>query len=589
MRIFKNVPIKIKALLPVTILSVILITAMVVSMNGMDNMLEASEEISQNYAASIEELGAISESFESLHRVIFAHCIATTSDQQRNLENEYTTLLETITADCEAYYQKLDVGEETELFESFQTNLEEYLAKYDIAIMYSSMNQDDMAASVANGQLTTIRDSIRADLDAMVVKNEEAMNAAIANNEAVYHAAVATTNAFAVVGVVIMVIGWFISIVEILRPIDKANKEIGAIVENIENRQGDLTARITIVGKDEIAKLGVAINKFIETLQEIMSKITDDSQELDEIVTVVSSNVATANESSCDISAVMQELSASMEEVSATVTNVNANTDDVGSHVKEIADASTELYRYANEMKQRAQELEQTAVDNKQETSDKIESILTSLKKAMEDSKSVDKVNDLTNQILSISSQTNLLALNASIEAARAGEAGKGFAVVADEIRQLADSSREAANNIQNITGMVTIAVKDLIENSDAIVEYVNSNVLPDYDNFVSSGKQYKDDAAHVNEVVGQFNDMTENLSQLVDSITDAINGIALAVEESTNGVSTAAMNTNDLVKEINQISEQMEHNSQIAGELKSEADRFVKLQEEGSTETVEE
>lgn len=589
MRIFKNIPIKIKALLPVTLLSVILITAMVVSMNGMDNMLEASEEISQNYAASIEELGAISESFESLHRVIFAHCIATTSDQQRNLENEYTTLLETITADCEVYYQKLDEGEEIELFESFQTNLEEYLAKYDIAIMYSSMNQDDMAASVANGQLTTIRDSIRADLDAMVVKNEEAMNAAIANNEAVYHAAVATTNTFAVVGVVIMVIGWFICIVEILRPIDKANKEIGAIVENIEARQGDLTARITIVGKDEIAKLGVAINKFIETLQEIMSKITDDSQELDEIVTMVSSNVATANESSCDISAVMQELSASMEEVSATVTNVNANTDDVGSHVKEIADASTELYRYANEMKQRAQELEQTAVDNKQETSDKIESILTSLKKAMEDSKSVDKVNDLTNQILSISSQTNLLALNASIEAARAGEAGKGFAVVADEIRQLADSSREAANNIQNITGMVTIAVKDLIENSDAIVEYVNSNVLPDYDNFVSSGKQYKDDAAHVNEVVGQFNDMTENLSQLVDSITDAINGIALAVEESTNGVSTAAMNTNDLVKEINQISEQMEHNSQIAGELKSEADRFVKLQEEGNTETVEE
>ncbi len=588
MRIFKNIPIKIKALLPITILSVILIVAMVVTMGSMDNMLAASEEISQNYAASIEELGTISENFESLHRVIFAHCIATTSDQQRRLEDEYNELLEELRIGCEVFAQKLDAGEETTLFETFQTHMEEYLAKYDIAIMYSSMNQDDMAASVANGQLTTTRDLIRADLDAMVVNNETAMDNAIAYNETVYHASVATTNTFAVIGVIIMIIGWFVSIVEIVRPLDKANKEIGTIVENIEARQGDLTARVTVIGKDEIAKLGIAINKFIETLQGIMSKITSGSEDLNEIVTVVSQNVATANESSCDISAVMQELSASMEEVSATVANVNENTTDVDGHVKKLAGASAELYRYANEMKQRAQELEQTAVDNKQVTSDKIEGILTSLKKAMEDSKSVDKVNSLTNEILSISGQTNLLALNASIEAARAGEAGKGFAVVADEIRQLADSSKEAANNIQSITLMVTKAVKDLIENSDAIVEYVNDSVLPDYDSFVDSGKQYRNDAAHVNEVVGQFNDMAENISQLVGSITDAVNGIALAVEESTNGVTTAAMNTNDLVKEINQINEQMEHNSQIAGDLKAEADRFVKL-EETERETVEE
>ncbi len=580
MRIFKNIPIKIKALLPTTILSVILIVAMVVTTSSMDNMLAASEEISQNYAVSIEEIGAISENFESLHRVIFAHCIATTSEQQRRLEKEYNELLEELQADCGVFAEKLDDGEETALFEEFQTHMEEYLAKYDIAIMYSSMNQDEMAASVANGQLTTTRELIRADLDSMVMNNETAMDMAIAYNETVYHASLATTNTFAVVGIIIMIIGWFISIVEIVRPLDKANKEIGVIVDNIEARQGDLTARITVVGKDEVAKLGVAVNKFIETLQGIMGKIANDSEELNEIVTVVSRNVATANESSCDISAVMQELSASMEEVSATVANVNENTTDVDTHVKQLAGASGELYKYANEMKQRAQELEQTAVDNKQDTSNTIERILTSLKQAMEDSKSVDKVNSLTNEILSISSQTNLLALNASIEAARAGEAGKGFAVVAEEIRQLADSSKEAANNIQSITLMVTKAVKDLIENSDAIVEYVNNRILPDYDSFVDSGKQYKDDAAHVNEVVGQFNDMSENISQLVGSITDAVNGIALAVEESTNGVTTAAMNTNDLVKEINQINGQMEHNSQIAGDLKLEADRFVKLQE---------
>ena len=97
-----------------------------------------------------------------------------------------------------------------------------------------------------------------------------------------------------------------------------------------------------------------------------------------------------------------------------------------------------------------ADSLAKSADENKRTTDEMVGNIVGTLKKAIEDSKSVERVNELTGEILNISSQTNLLALNASIEAARAGEAGKGFAVVADEIRQLADSSRDTANNIQD-------------------------------------------------------------------------------------------------------------------------------------------
>ena len=96
-------------------------------------------------------------------------------------------------------------------------------------------------------------------------------------------------------------------------------------------------------------------------------------------------------------------------------------------------------------MKVRANELEETAVKNGDNANQIISEIVESLENAIEESKSVDKVNDLTMDILNISSQTNLLALNASIEAARAGEAGKGFAVVADQIRNLAEQSAKSA------------------------------------------------------------------------------------------------------------------------------------------------
>lgn len=103
-----------------------------------------------------------------------------------------------------------------------------------------------------------------------------------------------------------------------------------------------------------------------------------------------------------------------------------------------------------------------------------------------------EKINELTNNILNIASQTNLLALNASIEAARAGEAGRGFAVVADEIRNLAENSRDTANDIQNISVLVTEAVRVLSENAEEMLKFVGTDVIKDYDGFVDVVNQYQ-------------------------------------------------------------------------------------------------
>lgn len=167
------------------------------------------------------------------------------------------------------------------------------------------------------------------------------------------------------------------------------------------------------------------MNVFLDTLQEVLGKIATNSNAIGDVVQNVGRSVETANTNAYDVSAVMEELSATMEEVSSSAATVTDNISNVNDEVISIADDSKAMNDYASTMQERAEELKQKAVNNQENTSRMIAGIIESLKSAIEESTSVRHVNELTEEILSVSSQTNLLALNASIEAARAGEAGK--------------------------------------------------------------------------------------------------------------------------------------------------------------------
>lgn len=143
------------------------------------------------------------------------------------------------------------------------------------------------------------------------------------------------------------------------------------------------------------------------------------------------------------------------------------------------------------------------------------------------------------------------------------------------QIRQLAESSKSAANNIQAITGMVTHAVNELINNSDEMIEYVNKTVLPDYEKFVETGNQYMEDAVYVNRVVTDFSEKSNRLKRLSTEISEAVEGISSAVEESASGVGNAANNTGELVYGIENVAKEAAHNNNVANELKKETAKF--------------
>lgn len=187
----------------------------------------------------------------------------------------------------------------------------------------------------------------------------------------------------------------------------------------------------------------------------------------------------------------------------------------------------------------------------------------------------VKQITELTQEILSVAEKTNLLALNASIEAARAGTVGRGFAVVADEIRQLADSSRNTAGGIQTINKMVIDDVNDLVKESQNMVDYLSGTVLNDYKEFSECGKQYRDDAIHINRRMQKCVEETESVIREIGGVTQSVEEISSAVYESAQGVNKATLSLEPLVFSMGDVNEQMKEGKAVSDDLKTETKNF--------------
>lgn len=569
--------IRVLVMLPVIVLGFFGVVSNLLALSNLQKVNRDAKNISENCIESIATLSEIRANVQNIHKMALQHIIATKYDTMISIVEETEVReaeLEKQLVELQDYISKEDVGE----YNNIVTNYKQYKKAYIQLIAFSASSDTTSAYQYANGDFEKFGSSIQNSIENIIVSANKQAEEANKELKATYMSSSFFSIFAIVISMLAMAAAVYVVVFKVIKPTKRAQKQLSDIITDIEQRQGDLTKRVEDVSVREIGALNEGINEFISKLQSIFLTLTDNTERIDVVVKSVKESVVTSNDSMTDISALTEELSATMQDVSNNVDRINDNTEKVNANVRDIAERSDEVREYSIDMKQNADSIEQSARSNLATTEAKVNEILSILNQSIEESKSVEQVNMLTEDILSIASQTNLLALNASIEAARAGEAGKGFAVVAEEIRQLAESSTENANNIQKINSTVIQAVRNLAENATSLVNYTNETILPEFNDFVETGVKNKENAAYIESVMNEFAEKTASLRVSISDIANSLNTISQSLSDGVEGVSGVAESTQILVGDMETILKRMDENQKISEQLSEETAMFVKL-----------
>jgi len=461
--------------------------------------------------------------------------------------------------------------------EEWLVGMEEYVTKCGGAI--SAAEKGDMTALLdyQNKNLAFVEHITAAELafDAMIVEKGNTLTSGSSKR---ITGTIVFNAIMIAIGVAVIVMTVSMVLKTIALPARRAGKSINRMVEKLEAGEGDLTERIEVTTIDEIGQLGTGINRFLDLLQGTMLSLKESSDSLNESTENIKGRLAEANDSASSVSATMQQMSAGMEEISATISQSVQGSNNILEDVNAMLSSAESGQELVNDIRVRAEKMHQSTIEGKESTSSAMTDLRTTLVGAVKDSNSVEQINELTEDILEIASKTNLLALNASIEAARAGEAGRGFAVVAEEIRVLADNSRTTANNIQGISAIVTDAVHRLAGSAEDMLKFVDEKVMSDYDGFVDVVEHYENDAETVNDIISEVSGKAGAISETMSVMTEGMNSISIAVDESANGISVVAENAVEVVSAMSRIDVESQNTQEVSEKLAEEVGKFKNL-----------
>ena len=565
----RGVGIGIKIMVLLLLLAITAISCVGVLVWTLQSVIGMSDQIVSEQVAEQEKISGLSRQFTYINSQVLTHVMTTNSVTMDTLSEKILQDITDMEQQIEEFGYLLSEGDERkEALDSASAELAKYRKTVESLLVTSAENKTQAYVS-ATSNLPMFNEHIENYMNRMLEITAQEMEQAQGQME---QSAARVPGIISVASIALLVVVIVIMLglrLWVIGPVKKATKQVDELVEGIRCNKGDITKRIHVGSRDEVGRLAIAINDLVAQMQIIIRAITEGCGQMEEKQADIISNVEKVNATADHTMRNLGVMSRGMQLVTGAIEGVQQDTGVLDHTVENMLEVAQNGRDYAADIKEKAGKMKATAVESKQEATLVMKEIDTAMTESIANSRQIHKITELTEEILGIAGTTNLLALNASIEAARAGEAGRGFAVVAEEIRKLADSSRESANNIQEISNRVVESVEELSENATRLLEFMNTRVMKDYDALEDTGSNYHEAADHVDEMMNEFGQKIDELLSVLQNVNTANTQMEATVGDSTEKLSAVEKNNQGLQQEMEDISYAVEELAASVGQLK--------------------
>lgn len=565
----RGVGIGIKIMGLLLLLAITAISCVGVLVWTLQSVIGTSDQIVSEQVAEQEKISGLSRQFTYINSQVLTHVMTTNSVTMDTLSEKILQDIADMEQQIEEFGALLSEGDERkEALDSASAELAKYRKTVESLLVTSAENKTQAYVS-ATSNLPMFNEHIENYMNRMLEITAQEMEQAQGQME---QSAARVPGIISVASIALLVVVIVIMLglrLWVIGPVKKATKQVDELVEGIRCNKGDITKRIHVGSRDEVGRLAIAINDLVAQMQIIIRAITEGCGQMEEKQADIISNVEKVNATADHTMQNLGIMSEGMQLVTGAIDGVQQDTGVLDHTVENMLEVAQNGRNYAADIKEKAGKMKATAVESKQEATLVMKEIDTAMTESIANSRQIHKITELTEEILGIAGTTNLLALNASIEAARAGEAGRGFAVVAEEIRKLADSSRESANNIQEISNRVVESVEELSENATRLLEFMNTRVMKDYDALEDTGSNYHEAADHVDEMMNEFRRKIDELLSVLQNVNTANTQMEATVGDSTEKLSAVEKNNQGLQQEMKDISYAVEELAASVGQLK--------------------